>query len=93
MHLDRERIAQPYIGKWIRQSAVVSDLIISGDVVMIRHEYFTETAMSREFRFSFSPQWRDRIAMFTKGTEIRVIGKIENVYSFGLDLVDCELVS
>jgi hypothetical protein len=85
--IEGNRLAQPYIGKWIRVSLNVSNISHHTNDILVLAEYekFKLAAMT------FAESWVDRLSILTRGDKINAIGMIAKVALSTVDLDDCEL--
>ena len=87
---DAHRAMQPYIGKWMRVSGQINNILPPasyGQMILFREGYLVDVAMI------FDNTWKERISILRKGQAITVIGKIEEINVMDLRMGNCELIS
>jgi hypothetical protein len=90
MDTEKARIVAPFVGKWIRHTATVTDVYTSEHLGIIRDGYLGFERPTHEFIFRFNSEWNDKLSVLSKGQTVALIGKIYNIHSYGLELIDCE---
>jgi hypothetical protein len=95
--LQADSLARNYIGKWMKQSAVVANVAeyptfgkslefqILASLEHPPHRYIIQT-------LRFAETWKDRISVLKRGSEITFIGKISQIDSSSITFQDCEPV-
>ncbi len=87
-HIQAEKLAEAYIGKWIKISAQVQNVsaLASGITITVK-----ETSLDLIF-LRFGIEWADRVTTFQRKQKITVVGEIERIQFDSLVLINCELV-
>jgi hypothetical protein len=90
--IQAQRLIEPYIGKWMKISGKLSDIM--------DNEYFSQVTFERDpqkrygavYMYFRQPDRRDRLSVIRRGTNLTVMGQIRNVANIELHLDKCELV-
>jgi hypothetical protein len=91
MDLQAQMLVEPFMGKWIRISAVVKDILKNRDAscrVTLNGTGFLEL-----INLNFPPNWVDRISVLQRGQVINACGQITKVTSLSVELEQCELLN
>jgi hypothetical protein len=81
--MQAQKLVAPFLGKWMQVSGAVSHVGDTGQV----------TFKGREVYMWFrGPEWLDRLAMLSPGSQISVVGRITKIQYSSVRLEDCELV-
>lgn len=92
--IQADKLAEPYIGKWIRVSGRVYDITdsLGGCRVSFHQRWLDGPGIDLSLTMVFGPEWRDRLSIMKRGTRIKVRGKIKEVNRAWINLTECELV-
>jgi hypothetical protein len=91
MHVQAQKLVQPYIGMWMRVSGNLANVReINSSLVMVR---FDAEEGASTLLFFDKEKWFNRLSILVKGNKVTVIGKIEQVDSTTFQLSECELTS
>jgi hypothetical protein len=85
------RLASPFIGKWMRVTGPFRDLSELAAIGRLNVTMGTNAEWDLA-HYCFLPEWRDRLEALVPGTEIRIAGRIVRIGQASLFLEDCELV-
>jgi hypothetical protein len=98
---ERDRITQPFIGKWLDITVTIDDAVSGDDegtiwgdeAELLEQSVFDEITINQlpSIVLHFGSQWNKRIELLQKGQNIAVIGKIERITQDYIELRDCEL--
>jgi hypothetical protein len=91
MSTERDRLTQPFIGKWMNIDAVVHNVSTGDWRSKIKTPNPSIPVMSQH-DLEFLPEWNQRLEILTKGQKISVRGIIKRIDSSGVDLENCELI-
>ncbi len=87
--IEAERLVQPYLGKWVRVSGTVANVVGGGD-----RASFTVTLENKYAFFNFrEDRWRSRLEVLRQGAHISLLGRITSIHSWKIDIDDCELLN
>ena len=87
LHFQAKQLVAPYVGKWIRASGEVDDIIIHETYITIYLEGQISYAV-----YHFDPAWKGRIEILKAADRINILGQIEKVDTSGVNLEHCELL-
>jgi hypothetical protein len=85
---EKQRLWKPYVGKWIRVSGPVVDV---SETKLFLANYTTPTTGLYELILKFEPAWSDRISVLQKGSNVSVVGCIDDFKAVCVVLSRCEL--
>ena len=98
---ERDRITQPFIGKWLDITVTIDDAVSGDDegtiwgdeAELLEQSVFDEITINQlpSIVLHFGNQWNNQIESLQKGQNIAVIGKIERITQDYIELRDCEL--
>ena len=91
--LHTQRIAEPYIGKWLKVSGRLHDVSKYSSTTFVTLEADSPLKIpdiTLKLRFDDSV-WGDRLALLHRGDHVSIIGKIEEISAVTITLTDCEL--
>ena len=91
-----EKLIQPYIGKWLKASGEITDVVRSGDdwIVYVWHTPSVPTPFSHiGLSLYFDKNWSDRVALLSRDITLTVIGQIDMVDDHRIRLKHCEIAS
>jgi hypothetical protein len=92
--IQSQALIDMYIGKWMRVSGNLADVLKSSPDSRHCQVTFTRTSPGlTELFMRFGKEWFDRLSIMTVGQDVTVVGKIEQVDAFGVHLAECELVN
>jgi hypothetical protein len=97
--IQARKLTEPYIGKWLRVSGALSDVLRShidqpvSQVTFEKGSPFDENYEWFTVYMYFDRTWDDRLAVLRRGTTITVLGQLERVSGVEVHLEHCELVS
>ena len=83
------KLAEPYIGKWIRISGSLSNVYEYGDFVVI---FIHKPFPSPTIEMYFGKEWIEHISVLKIGDDTKVLGKIKEISSGTVTLENCELI-
>lgn len=90
MQIQIDRITAPYIGKWMRFTGRVHNVVSLRQSTMLFLKLGNNIATyAMEFE---TAAWADHLSLLAKGSDVAVLGKIAKIGSIELFLIDCELV-
>jgi hypothetical protein len=89
--MQAQKLFDPFVGKWLRISGPVSTVRPSG-MVSFADRGGWQQEKKGVYLFFDGPEWLDRLAMLSPGTEISAVGRIDGVSQSTLVLHHCELV-
>jgi len=84
------KLAEIYIGKWIRVSGLMRDVWEDGDGVLMLISVSDSNNTYVVMRFGMG--WKDRLFVLTKKTSITALGQIARIQLSRLFLHQCELL-
>jgi hypothetical protein len=87
-----KRIIAPYIGKWMEVSGPVLDVSDHSSFSTVTIPAPASQSFTRVYMYFRQPD-RSHIVSLRPGTEVTVLGQLENVYSVQVELNHCELIS
>ena len=95
--LQADSLAKDYIGKWMKHSAFVENVVERPTFNNRLEFHVLATLEQHPKRFAvetlkFGEAWKDRVAVLKLGSKITFVGKIEGIDSSSITLRDCELV-
>jgi hypothetical protein len=87
------RLAEPYLGKWLKLSGTVSDIrdvFVAGKSLVTLKEF---SIRNEEYvLLFFSQEWIEHLSTMRAGDSINAIGKVGSIDSTTVTLQDCEIV-
>lgn len=87
--IQAQRLIQPFLGQRMRVSGVIGDVSATSNFVSL--VFGTDGHLDPRLRMYFDLEWADRLAVLPRGTQLTVVGRIDEVSKGGLELEDCEL--
>ncbi len=87
---EKQRLWKPYVGKWIRVSGPVADV---SETKMFLVNYTTPIMHQYELVLKFDAPWSDRFSIIPKGSNVTVLGRIEDFMAALVVISRCELIS
>jgi hypothetical protein len=87
-----DKLAENYIGKWLKLSGKVANVVSSSAITKTWHVILAYKA-GYFMGVDFDNAWADQISVLKRGDEIRVLGQIEAFDGSRLHLVHCELLA
>jgi hypothetical protein len=91
--IQAQALVDIYVGKWMKVSGKLATVSSPSEPSFTMQVTFkTKTLEFNDLYMFFSSKWRDRLAIMTIGQQITVVGKIDEVNAFGVQLKECELV-
>jgi hypothetical protein len=87
-----ERLAEPYIGKWMKISGQLWNLHKSSggnSILVIRGP---GSGFWPILFLNFMPEWESRVEVLRRDQNVSVVGKIDRISEDSLHLRDCELL-
>jgi len=90
IEVQADKLAEIYIGKWIRVSGPMRDVWEGDDGMLALMRISDGNNMSIGMRFDM--KWKDRLSVLSKNTTITVLGQIARIQLGQLNLHNCELV-
>jgi len=91
MHSDT--IVRPYIGKWLKVNSVVQDVLEFSDELSILIDVEMKEGSSRTIFMEFNKKrWKARLETAKIGDRLIAEGKIEEIETHTMELVDCEII-
>jgi hypothetical protein len=87
--LQRDKITEIYIGKWLRVSNPVRN------VTSYRHGAIVTVNIGntqQQIELLFNAQWFDRVSLLMVGRNVTAIGQIQKIYRTSIELKNCELM-
>jgi hypothetical protein len=95
--LQADGLAKNYIGKWMKQSVIVENVVESptlgnrsGFNVLASIEHPPKNFAVESLKFG--ADWKDRVSVLKRGSKITFVGKIDGLDSSSITFRDCELV-
>lgn len=88
--VQRNKFAEIYIGKWMKVTGPVRNVMPSRKDEKIVTVSF---GLAKSVSLRFDRQWSDRVAMLRVKQTISAIGKVKEISVLDIDLVECELIS
>jgi len=89
--IQAQRLIEPYIGKWMRVSGKLGNVS--------NNEYFAQVVFEhrpssypRIYMLFRQPNRSDRFSVLRRGTQLTVLGQIQEVAQLTLQLDNCELI-
>ena len=79
---------ESYIGKWMKLSGILDDVLPAGGQVMVT---FKTNLSLHDVIMYFNVTWIDRLSILSKGDKITVLGKIDKINVISVYLENCEL--
>lgn len=90
-HVQADKVAEAYIGAWLRVVGAVSDVTLSGR--SDGHLVSIEISGTDEFAFAQFPESaQEQLPMLRRGDPVEVFGRISKVSGLGINLEDSEFV-
>jgi hypothetical protein len=97
--IQANRLLEPYIGKWMRVSGPLGNVMSSSGVrvqVTFQHKPLFERESEGmadwlTIYMYFPEATKDRLALLPRGTPITVLGRIRDAGAASIELEDCEL--
>jgi hypothetical protein len=86
------KLAESYIGKWIKQSGKVAN-VASSESMRTWEVYFADSRAEYIVSLAFDQTWADRVSVLKRGEQISVLGQIGRFDGSHLHLVHCELLA
>lgn len=85
-----DRLARPYLGKWLRAFGEICDV---STTIYGKYWVYVTTEDRPSFHLEFDNEWMDQVAILRKGQQIAVAGQIAAITSGSISLRHCEPVS
>jgi hypothetical protein len=89
MQTEKQRIIQPFVGKWLAMELTVTEVYTGQHHASVQDN---DHHKGTSFKFNFDPKWNDRLDVLAGGQKAKVIGKIGDIEKWGMTLVECELI-
>lgn len=91
LEIHGQKLVEPYIGKWLRVTGAVKNVVnsIDGNSVIMSLDPVTAIDLIL-LLVKFDIKWQDRVHTLRENQQISVIGKIVTIQLFNLILEDCE---
>jgi hypothetical protein len=90
--IQAQRLAEPFIGKWMKISGSLGDVLGDsaplGLVIFEGRSMFDRNLVNMFFK---SPEWLNRLSTLKRGDSITVVGEIKEVNSLSVKLDNCEI--
>lgn len=94
MAIHGKRLVEPYIGKWMKVSGPLGNIMNS--IYSLQVTFSDRGLLANNvqiFMFFDKEQWLDRVSVLKRGDHLTVLGQIKDVSSIDIHLEHCELIS
>jgi hypothetical protein len=88
IEVQADKLAEIYIGKWIRVSGPMRNIWEDEDGMLA----FISDSNNMDILMRFDMKWKDRLSVLSKKTTITVLGQIKRIQASHLSLHNCELL-
>jgi hypothetical protein len=86
-----DKLAQAYLGKWIKISGLIQNVNDSTDGRSLLAVYL-EKDRTQLLLLYFSREWADRLAVLGRNQPVAAAGKVKSIDITRIELIECELV-
>ena len=88
MSIHAKKLAEPFIGKWMKISGQLAEISPGKYSIAVR---FIDPPVSF-LSMSFKHDWKDRLEILRRGDQITVLGKLTEISRTTIRLEDCEIM-
>ena len=90
--MQSDDIVRPYIGKWLKVNSTVQDVIeLRNELSILVNVEMKEGSRTIFLRFN-KKQWKARLETAKIGDRLIAEGKMKEIETFTMQLVDCEII-
>jgi hypothetical protein len=86
------KLIEPYIGKWLDISGTTNDIAKNAWGIWRGSIYEKDLKGPLHIFMQFNPKWADHLSVLSRGSEIRVHGRIQEVMENVVNLDECDLL-